>query len=372
MNESNESNENSENSTDSSTVPERVTRKLATIQVVAELNPIVGADRIETASILGWKVVVKKGEFKVGDKCVYFEIDSLLPNVEWSKFLDKKGDGKPIRLKTVRLKGQVSQGLALPLNVFSGGPEAGSPVGYDVTDLLKVEKYEPYIPANLRGVAKGGFPSFLHKTDELRIQAYPDVINEFKGKDVVVTLKMDGTSFTSYRRGNEVGVCSRNLELVENPDNAYWKIVLDKGLKEKMLDVGRDLSCSVDFAFQAELCGPGIQGNRMGLKEIDLFLFNAFDIGRDKYLGNHNLKLWADVLGVRTVPVVYVGPWKWETVEELLAFADEQNYDNHSSGNDSPAEGVVIRPLHEVFSPTLGGRLSIKAISNRYLMKYGE
>lgn len=341
-------------------------RKMASIQIVTALDPIPGADRIEVATILGWKVVVKKGEFKVGNKCVYFEIDSLLPNVEWSKFLDKKNDGKPIRLKTMKMKGQVSQGLAIPLNLIFGGPEDGNPVGYDVTDLLKVEKWEPYVPANLRGVAKGPFPHFLHKTDELRIQAFPDVIQEFQGRDVVGTIKMDGTSFTAYARNGDFGICSRNLELVENIDNAYWKIALDKGLKDNMLN------CGMNIAIQAELCGPGIQGNRMGLKQPELFIFNVFDIDGYKFLDDSFLPMWARRFDLSLVPVAYVGPWKWNTVDELLAFADGLNYPNHTDTNDSPAEGIVIRPTVEALSTILGGRLSIKAISNRYLMKYGD
>lgn len=353
---------------------EQAKRKLASIQVIKALVPIPDADRIEVAEVLGWKVVVKKGEFKVGDKCVYFEIDSLLPNCEWSKFLDKKGDGKAIRLKTVHFRKQISQGLALPVSVI---PDLGGYLdfvgrethsfdveGLDVTDFLKVEKWEPYIPAELVGVKKGAFPHFLRRTDELRIQAYPDVIKEFTGKDVVATLKMDGTSATYFVKGGEFGVCSRNMELQENDTNTYWKMARELDLRNKMLSKGWN------FSIQGEICGPGIQGNRMGFKENKLLVYNVWDIDKQAYIDDPMLPMIVHGLGLELVPTVYVGPWKWDSVENLLAFADGLNYPNHTTANDSPAEGVVIRPCMEAYSEVLGGRLSIKAISNRFLMKY--
>lgn len=350
---------------------EKAKRKLASIQVVKALAPIPDADRIELAEILGWKVVVKKGEFKVGEKCVYFEIDSLLPNCEWSKFLDKKGDGKAIRLKTVKFRKQISQGLALPLSILTGvGYELrhlnGLLEGSDMTEALRVEKWEPYIPAELVGVKKGAFPHFLRKTDELRIQAYPDVIREFTGRDVVVTLKMDGTSATYYVKDGEFGVCSRNMELKENDTNTYWKMAHQLDLRNKMLSKGWNLS------IQGEICGPGIQANRMGFKENKLLVYNVWDIDNQSYLDDPMLPMIVHGMGLELVPTVYVGPWKWDSVDNLLAFADGLNYSNHTEDNESPAEGIVIRPCMEAYSGVLGGRLSIKAISNRFLMKYGQ
>lgn len=342
---------------------EAAKRKLASIQVIKAIDAIPGADRIEVATILGWKVVVKKGEFKVGDLCVYFEIDSLLPNVTWSKFLDKNNDGKPIRLKTIKLQKQISQGLALPIKEFPNNL-LPAVIGGDVTEELKVEKWEPYIPDELRGTVVGAFPRFLKITDEFRIQNYPEVLEEFNGKDVVVTLKLDGTSLTVFNHNQHFGVCSRNWELAEEPNNAYWKAVLKNDLKAKLL---RD---SCNLGVQAELCGGSIQDNRMGFKEVDMHVFNFFDIGTGRYLNHAEMVDCAIAFGLKTVPVVYIGPWKWNSVEDLLAFAAEQNYPNHTAQQDSPAEGIVIRPLVEAYSEVLGGRLSIKAISNRFLLKY--
>ena len=168
------------------------TRKLVTIQKISDLKPIENADAIECAGVLGWHVVVKKGEFKIGDPCVYFEIDSLLPVVSEFAFLSKSGvkksyaDGKEYegyRLKTIRLRGQISQGLCLPISILDGKKyptdSRKNPVyqtGTDVTSLLGVVKYEPVIPANLSGQAKGLFPGFIPKTDETRIQFCPKVL----------------------------------------------------------------------------------------------------------------------------------------------------------------------------------------------------
>lgn len=333
------------------------TRKLASIQQIRALAMIPGADAIERATVLGWDVVVKKGEFQVGDKCVYFEIDSLIPIKPWSEFLDKEKKGKPVRLKTIRLRKQLSQGLVMPMSILGEGVFE---IGDDVTEFLGVEKYEPVIPASLVGIMKGNFPSFIPKTDELRIQSYPDVLEEFRGHEVNVTLKIDGTSFTAYVRNGEFGLCSRNLELKES-DNTYWQMVSKYDLKTKMLGLGRNI------AIQAEMAGPGIQGNKLGLDEVQLFGFNVFDIDKGDYLGVAEATDIFLALGVRVVPVVYIGVFPWDSVEEMLKFANELEY-----ANDTPAEGMVVRPIEARWSDVLRGRLSVKAISNVFLEKYDK
>ena len=195
-------------------------RKLASIQVIKELSPINGADAILCAKVLGWECVVKKSEFQVGDRCIYFEIDSVLPIAQWNDHL-RKEPTKPLRIKTIRLRGALSQGLAMPMSII---PTGEYEVSQDVTSIVGVEKYEPVVPAHLSGMAKGNFPAFLHKTDETRLQSEPRVLDEAMSKGLVLvgTLKMDGTSFTAYRRDADFGVCSRNLDLKETEDNAHW------------------------------------------------------------------------------------------------------------------------------------------------------
>ena len=340
-------------------------RKLASIQLIKELTPISGADAILCAKVLGWECVVKKNEFSVNDKCVYFEIDSVLPIASWNDHL-RKEEGKKLRVKTIRLRGQLSQGLAMPLSILPSGEYE---VGMDVTALVGVEKYEPIVPVHLSGMVKGNFPSFLHKTDEIRLQSVPEVLDEIASNNIpmVATLKMDGTSFTAYRRDNEFGVCSRNLNLKESEHNTHWKMARKLKIEEILRSEPRNL------CIQGEICGPSIQANRIGLKEYELFIFNLFDIDTGKYLGYDDMKNFAITHNLRTVPFLHVG-WfnepdgtkRW-SVNDLLTFANEQNYDN-----GTPAEGIVWRSVNETYSEVLKGRLSFKTISNRFLEKYKE
>ena len=337
-------------------------RKLASIQVIKELSPINGADAILCAKVLGWECVVKKSEFTVNDKCVYFEIDSVLPIATWNDHL-RKEEGKKLRVKTIRLRGQLSQGLALPLSIL---PQGDYEVGQDVTSIVGVEKYEPSVPAHLSGMAKGNFPAFLHKTDETRLQSEPRVLDEAisKGLLLVGTLKMDGTSFTAYRRDADFGVCSRNLDLKETEGNAHWRMVR----KLKIEEILR--SETANLCIQGEMAGPSIQANRMGFKEVDLYLFNLYDIDTGKYLSHNELSVFAKKHGLNVVPTVHrldfgvVGPMD---ANHLLDIANNLNYDN-----GTPAEGIVWRSTCETHSEVLKGRMSFKTISNRFLEKYKE
>lgn len=338
-------------------------RKLASIQVIKELSPINGADAILCAKVLGWECVVKKSEFQVGDRCIYFEIDSVLPIAQWNEHL-RKEPNKPLRIKTIRLRGALSQGLAMPMSII---PTGEYEVGQDVTTLVGVTKYEPVVPAHLSGMAKGNFPAFLHKTDETRLQSEPRVLDEAisKGLVLVGTLKMDGTSFTAYRRDADFGVCSRNLDLKETEGNAHWRMARKLKIEEILRSEPRNLS------IQGEMVGPGIQGNRMGFKEVDLYLFNLYDIDTGKYLGykeliefgqKHNIK----VVDTKSV-IQFDNDMEPKDVNHLLNIANNLNYDN-----GTPAEGIVWRPATETYSDVLKGRMSFKTISNRFLEKYKE
>jgi RNA ligase (TIGR02306 family) len=307
--------------------------------------------------------VALKTEFKVNDACVFFEIDSVLPIAQWNDHL-RKEPNKPLRIKTIRLRGQLSQGLAMPMSII---PTGEYEVGQDVTELVGVTKYEPVVPAHLSGMAKGNFPAFLHKTDETRLQSEPRVLDEAisKGLVLVGTLKMDGTSFTAYRRDDEFGVCSRNLDLKETEDNAHWRMARKLKLEEILRSEPSNLS------IQGEIVGPSIQANRLGLSESKLYLFNLFDIDTGKYLSHTELSAFAEKHGLKVVPTVYrldfggvVGP---RDVNHLLNIANNLNYDN-----GTPAEGIVWRSMCETHSDVLKGRLSFKTISNRYLEKYKE
>ena len=342
-----------------------VKRKLASVQKITKLSPIEGADRIEVADVLGWKVIVKKGEFQVGDLCVYFEVDSILPRTPWSEFLvDIHRPERAIRLKTVKMRKQVSQGLAIPL--AATGLENVSE-GDDVTEALGVKQYELDIPAELQGLVRGNFPSFLKKTDTHRIQAYPEVIQEMQGRECYVTIKVDGTSSTFYNRfdpsveleQNRFGVCSRNLDLKETEENSYWKMARKYKLEEKLE--------GMDVAIQAETYGLGIQKNKLGSIVVDIQVFDIFNIRKFAYVDFKDLIGICNSFDLPMVEVIYVGDFKWTSVDELVEFASVQDYPN---GN--PAEGIVIRPIVEAHSEALSGRMAIKAISPHFLLKYGE
>ena len=182
-----------------------MTRKLVSIQRIHRIDPIAKADAIECVTIHGWELVAKKGEFAVGDLCVYFEIDSFLPEdprYEFLKDLKNHQGRKGYRLKTIRLRGQVSQGLALPLCMF---PEITNPIELDeVTDLLNVIKYDNSIaqsgnkPGLKAGSTAGKFPHFIPKTDQERIQNLSDWFTRYSDVEWEETLKLDGSSCTMY------------------------------------------------------------------------------------------------------------------------------------------------------------------------------
>jgi len=337
-------------------------RKLASVQKILNLTPIEGADAILCAKVLGWECVVKKTEFSIGDLCVFFEIDSILPIASWNDHL-RKDPLKSLRIKTIRLRGQLSQGLALPMSLLPVGEYVE---GQDVTEIVGVNKYELVVPAHLSGIIKGNFPSFLHKTDEVRLQSEPDVLDEAIAMELTLvgTLKMDGTSFTAYRHDDDFGVCSRNLDLKETEDNAHWKITRELKLEEILR------SEPINLSIQGELVGPGINGNRIGLTAPELHLFNLFNIDTGKYLAYGELREFGKKHGLNVVKLVghnvfsSGGP---TTVARMLEVASELNYDN-----GLPAEGIVWRPTVETYSQVLKGRMSWKTISNRYLEKYKE
>ena len=349
-------------------------RHLATVQKVLAVEPIAGADKIECLSVLGWKVVGLKGEFKVGDLVCYVEIDSLLPRADWCEFLfkDPKDQARgQYRLRTIKLRGQISQGLVLPLTVLSGkkfpSDKRENPVyplneGMDVTGLLGIIKFEPPIPAQLAGQVKGSFPCFIPKTDETRIQAAPGVLKEIAGKPVYITTKCDGSSMTVYFNRGDYGVCSRNLEFKEEDTSTFSEVARKHGLKEKLTALGRNI------ALQGECCGEGIQKNRMGLKGHHLFLFQVYDIDAGRYLDMKDFVTIARGLDVPTVPVdsILDADANW-TVEQLLNVAKGLYL-----GTKHPREGVVIRPLMETYSAELKGRLSFKIVNNDFLLETKE
>ena len=332
-------------------------RKLATIRQISDLSPIEGADKIELATVGGWKVVVAKDVgHRIGDLVIYCEIDSFLPIRDEFEFLRKSSYKKMVdgtegfRLKTIRLRGQISQGLILPLKDIQLPNKDLLKVGMDVTSELGIVKYEPPIPAELAGKVKGLFPSFLRKTDEERIQNLTSEYEEFKKHKFYVTEKLDGSSATFYYKDGVFGVCSRNLELLETEGNTFWKVARELDLENKMRDFG------VNISVQGELIGVGIQGNPYKIKGQTVRFFNLFDIDLQEYHSFNMMKSTLMIMGLEMVPVVDEYFTLPDTVEELLNYADNKSLLNP----DFDREGVVIR--------TLDRRVSFKVISNKFLI----
>lgn len=372
-------------------------RKLASIRKISDIQPIEGADLIQVATVDGWKVVVKRGEFKVDDLAVYLEIDSWVPH-ELAPFLSNGKEPREYngvkgeRLKTVRLRGQVSQGLliklsSIPLHVFAtenidtGEVYAMDEIvwneGDDLTLDLNIQKWEAPIPAQLQGQAKGTFPtSLIPKTDQARVQNifkeiqkrdglfltekfWNEELQEVQEHDVVlpddfkkptyeVTLKLDGSSMTIFRWEDELRVCSRNMELKineENADNTFVKMALEIGDK-----------IPEGLAFQGELCGEGIQGNREGFKGHKFFVFDVFDIQKHEYLHPRHRHMVCSDVGLEHIPVIGTDWNAPESVAQGLELAEGPSI------NHKIREGLVWKCNED---PSF----SFKTISNSYLLK---
>ena len=329
-----------------------IERKLATVVKIIDIQPIVGADVIVVVSVKGWKVVAKKDDYKVGDLAVYYEIDSFLPIRPQFEFLRKSsykrmGLIEGYRLRTIKLKNTISQGLLTPIPDGILDPKEGD----DLTQVLDIVKYEPPIPAQLAGKIKGVFPSFIPKTSEERCQNLD--MSLYAGERVYITEKLDGTSFSCYFNNGVFGVCGRNWELTETNDNSLWRMANMLELKDKLTKLGKNI------AIQGELVGNGINGNLYKLTDHKLFFFTGYDIDKGHRLFFDELEWLLFRLDVPMVPVLekygYVLPNE-NLVDNMLKYAEGKSILN--MGVDR--EGVVVRGLETEFS--------FKAINNVYLL----
>ena len=344
-------------------------RNLATIRRIKEIKPIEGADAIELAVVDGWQVVVAKNVgHQVGDLVVYCEIDSFLPIEPEFEFLRKSsykkmGDQEGFRLKTIKLRGQISQGLILPYSVIpiaQFATAADLPEGMDVSEMLGIVKYEPPIPAQLAGRVKGTFPSFLRKTDEERIQNLEKEYTEWtlsSKHQFYATEKLDGSSFTCYIKNGEFGVCSRNMDLLETEDNTFWAVARSLDLENKLKSLGKNI------CFQGEMVGSGIQGNHYNMKDQTVFFYNIFLIDEREYVGYDEFRNMLFDLDLACVPVLSY-PFNFPadsvaalpTVSALLRSAEGKSVLN----DKVEREGLVIRSMDRT--------ISFKAISNKFLL----
>lgn len=353
-------------------------RKLASIRRIAEIKHIEGADAIEAVRVDGWWCVSKKDEFKVNDMCVYFEVDSFLPVHPAFEFLRKAcfrstqhlGDG--FRLKTIKLRGQISQGLALRITVLNAfgdyyksiiGPNhwvngthsVAHEEGADCTDIIGVKKWEAPISPQLAGVAKGNFPSFIRKTDQDRIQnCYDKLVRTHKDVTFEATMKLDGSSMTVYFNDGVFGVCSRNLELKETEDNTFWKVARKLNMEAALRSYGKNV------ALQGELMGPGIQGNREGLPDHDFYVFDVWNIDEQCYVtpmerSDYLIDLEYHDAKISTVPHLGMVQILEKSLEDIICFSDIKSL------NHDVAEGIVYRSCID--------DVSFKVINNKFLLQ---
>jgi RNA ligase (TIGR02306 family) len=329
-------------------------RKLASVVKIADIQPIPGADAIVVAKVKGWNVVVKVNEYKVGDLAVYYEIDSFLPVRPQFEFLRKSsfkrmGSSEGFRLKTIKLRGQISQGLLTPIPEGITNPKEGD----DLTEALGIVKYEPPIPAQLAGKIKGTFPNFIPKTEEIRIQNFESEVGfSPAGEKVYICEKLDGSSATFYYNKGEFGVCSRNWELTETIDNSFWHAAKILSLNEKFIKLGKNI------ALQGELLSPGVQGNLYNFKDVNVYFFTAYDIDNRRRMSFDELEWVLFKLDLNKVPVLefnYNLPIE-NLVEYMLKYAEGKSVLNPNVER----EGIVVRGLNKEFS--------FKAISNKFLL----
>lgn len=339
-----------------------MSRKLATVRLAGQINPIPGADVIVATAVGGWFCVTQKGEFNEGDKGVYFEIDSFLPASDSRfAFLAKNfiifEEIEGARLRTMKLKGQVSQGLFLPMNLF---PElADAQVGDDVTEILGITKWEPAIPAQLAGEVVGPMPSCVKRTDEERIQNLTDQISsEIAGHTFEVTVKLDGTSMTVFNKDGYLGVAGRNWELRETEGNSLWKVARKINLIDALQKLGRNL------ALQGELIGEGIQGNNEKLKGQQYFLFNIWDIDAQSYVSPDERQAIVSQLTELGASIKQVPILEDVTFPENVTVQDILNMADGASLYAENREGLVFKRKD--------GKFSFKAISNWYLLKHAD
>lgn len=345
-----------------------MSRKLASVQRIWKIEPIEGADKIELAHVLGWQCVVNKGQFKPMDIGIYFEIDSFLPVRPEFEFLRsssyKKTDimGEGFKLKTMRFRGQISQGLLLPLSLFPEIP-ADAEIGTGVAELLGVRKWEIEERVTTGGTVMGNLPYDVPHTDETRVQAQPDLIQEFAGLNYYISTKMDGSSHSLSVDENGFHVTGHNFEYKDDGTSSFYEFVKARGYREKIEKFAKDNGLKT-LTIQGEFCAPGIQQNRLRLTKPEWYVFTVRENGRR--VGLDRMLLICMHIGLDVVPIEEIGidlTSKYPTVEALLERADGDY------PNGGKKEGIVIRPVEPVFCPLISAPLSMKVVSNKYLLK---
>jgi len=315
------------------------------------------ADRLEIVCVKGWKCIVQKDEYDIGDLVVYAPVDALIPitlsdAMDVTKYLGKEG-----RVRTTKLRGEYSQGLIIPMDYVPplpaedwglGGQDGYLP-GDDVAELLEIKKYEP--PLSTRGDRLPDHPAFHRYTDIENYNNFPDVLKE--GEMVVVSEKVHGSNCRMMNADGEFMVGSHNVRLKEDPDNLYWNAA-------RLFDLQNILPDGMEIF--GEVYGKGVQKLHYDQKGINVAFFDAFMNGR--YLNYEAFVEFCTTHDLPMVPIISVGLW-------------DKNMLRHREGMSTIAghirEGIVIKPVYERYDNVLQGRVILKRISERYLLKdYGD
>ena len=362
-----------------------MSRSLAHIEEIKNIHPINGKDRIVLAEVLGWTVIVQKSDFHLGDKVIYVEIDSVLPEKPEFEFLRSKN----FRIKTMKMAGCLSQGICFPLSILPQDREYN--IGDDVTDIIGITQYEPTMDDDKGVIQKDikptkhyprflmrwkwfrqlvlpkkqakGFPDFISKSDETRIENALFYLND--KTPMVCTEKCEGQSgsfalkkipkkFFWQKTKYEFIVCSRNIRLWKEDSSSYWTVANKYNIKQVL----ESLIGDNDFvAIQGECVGTGIQKNIYHIDGYDLYVFNLiYPSGR---LGSLEAKKIIEEHGMKFVPIInesYVLP---DTIDELRKYVH-----GNSALYPTLREGAVIR--------SLDGQRSFKCVDPEYLLKHNE
>lgn len=343
-------------------------RKMSWISKIDRVEKHPDADFLDICTIGGWQCITKNGEFEQGDVVIYISIDSWIPHYI-APFLSKGKEPREYngikgeRLKTIKLRGQLSQGLILPFSLIREISDIIPNIGDDVSEILNITKWERPMPACLYGQAKGYFPPFIRKTDQERIQNL-DLNDLFRDFSVAweVTEKLDGSSMTVYFNDGVFGVCSRNLELKleGNENNAFIQAAIKYDLENKLRNYGRNI------ALQGELIGGNIQGNPYKLTEYQYRVYDVYDIDNQKYLSTFNRYEILKIINfndVNHVPIIGL-PNVFRnipTMEYLLKYAEGKSILHF----ETEREGLVFKRYDD-------GNISFKIISNKFLLKGGD
>lgn len=362
-------------------------RKLASVQRIKNIEPIEGADLIVKAQVLGWDMITKKGEFSIGDLCVFFEIDSFLrASDERFAFLMKRSSRmyngyEGHKLRSVKMKGVLAQGLALPISLF---PEIVDPVeDMDVTELLNVEKWEPPIHPSLAGRVAGMFPSWIRKTDQDRVQGIRNFEERVTGVTFEKTIKLDGSSLTAFyykdrpdfdeeKERLEMGVCSRNMEIkLSNTENSFVQMFYTKNMGEILKRFYEQFG--TNLAIQGELFGEGIQGNLENIKGLDFRIFDIFNIDKQEYLlpkERHDVIAIMNGFGLGVLESTKVLDHDCDinkNYSDIKAILKDAEGPTMFCDNDR--EGIVFKANAR---DKMGNIFSFKAISNLYLLQHDD